>query len=465
MDIMLCPVTEKYTDLLDRQEYVDKMLNVAEILSNNKKNSCYAINGAWGVGKTFVLNMFEEQATILGKEGETLPRYLIFRYNCWEYDYYDEPVIAIVASILDQIDDKETVIPQNVKDKIVGVLKILATELFGKVLQIAEAKTSLPLEKVAKIIEAGFSQSAESISEANEYDHYFEFKTILNQLQDTISALAKEQTLIFIVDELDRCLPNYTIKVLERLHHLFYGIPNVQVILAIDKGQLEHVVKQIYGHDTDVNKYLAKFINFELKLNEGEFNEQINFETRFKEYTTQFEIPEREAKEQIAPGFIRTVFNGIDIRNRIAILDKCLLLHNMLYPDGEKMDIAVMCIEVLLAVINYVGVDTQKSADYFSIDHIFRMPATGTGTQEKPLKEGLQQIAEIYSKADDTEKVYYKEDRHNNYIFADDIWGILLSAYRLVIGYKKDQHLYSSRKTQQIIDTATDFWALLQTVS
>ena len=46
--------------------------------------------------------MFEEQAKRIGNEG---PRYILFHYNCWEYDYYEEPLVAIVASILDQIDE------------------------------------------------------------------------------------------------------------------------------------------------------------------------------------------------------------------------------------------------------------------------------------------------------------------------------------------------------------------------
>lgn len=57
------------------------------------------------------------------------------------------------------------------------------------------------------------------------------------------------------MDELDRCLPAYTIKVLERLHHIFTDIDNVIVIIAMDKKQVEHVVGQIYGvSDIDIDR-------------------------------------------------------------------------------------------------------------------------------------------------------------------------------------------------------------------
>ena len=43
----------KQLDLLGRQEFVDKLKDIALILSKNRKNVCYAINGGWGVGKSF----------------------------------------------------------------------------------------------------------------------------------------------------------------------------------------------------------------------------------------------------------------------------------------------------------------------------------------------------------------------------------------------------------------------------
>ena len=96
------------------------------------------------------------------------------------------------------------------------------------------------------------------------------------------------QTIIFVVDELDRCLPEYTIKVLERLHHLFDGISNVQVLLSIDIAQLKHVVRQIFGDETDVKNYLRKFIQFEVFLGEGVVNDKFN--ERFKQYTSHFQV-------------------------------------------------------------------------------------------------------------------------------------------------------------------------------
>ena len=50
-----------------------------------------------------------------------------------------------------------------------------------------------------------------------------------------------------MVDELDRCLPLYAIKVLERIHHVFNEIENVVVIVAMEKKQISNSLHQSMG--------------------------------------------------------------------------------------------------------------------------------------------------------------------------------------------------------------------------
>ena len=48
-------------DILNRNKFVDQLLNLTEALSANKASTCFALNGPWGSGKTFVLDMFQER--------------------------------------------------------------------------------------------------------------------------------------------------------------------------------------------------------------------------------------------------------------------------------------------------------------------------------------------------------------------------------------------------------------------
>jgi Cdc6-like AAA superfamily ATPase len=88
-------------DLLDRQEFVSKLIDILDFFSKHKKSCSFAIAGQWGAGKTFVIEKLEKQISQIISEEINDTRYIVFHYNCWQYDYYDEPAIAIISAMLD----------------------------------------------------------------------------------------------------------------------------------------------------------------------------------------------------------------------------------------------------------------------------------------------------------------------------------------------------------------------------
>ena len=48
-------------DILQRDEFVKQLERMIENISENKVSTCFAINGKWGSGKTFVLDMLQER--------------------------------------------------------------------------------------------------------------------------------------------------------------------------------------------------------------------------------------------------------------------------------------------------------------------------------------------------------------------------------------------------------------------
>lgn len=462
------PVIEesKKLDLLDRQEFVDRMLTITKVLSDSKKNACYAVNGDWGVGKSFVLDMFEEQAGKVGVEGETRSRYLIFRYNCWEYDYYEEPLVAIVASMLDQIDEQVDLLSVDIKTRIVAALKVIGKGLTKRAIQLFEEKTGVDLEQTVEVLIDGGEAAKKKVKESHEYDQYFDFKKNLKKLRETMAFLSAEQTVIFIVDELDRCLPEYTIKVLERLHHLFEGIPNVQVILSIDVGQLEHVVRQIYGENTDAKNYLRKFIQFELILDTGNLNNK--FSEKFEEYTEHFSIQSPTTADVEVLEFIKLIFYSMDMRSRISIISRCELLHHFLIDDGT-VDSSYMCLEILLVLLKDSGFDHDRVKN-FSISSVFN-PAYFV----RELPEGIKALSEKFksNRASDANQQKLYESGYSSfleqtigYVNAGCLLGKLLCAFRVIAGIEKDnyQYIQNERDFYAFLDDARKCWSFLEMI-
>lgn len=111
-------------DILRRGAFVEQLIEMMISLSENKSFACFALNGKWGSGKSFVLDMLEEKLQAVQCESTTLRRFFVIRYNCWKYDYYEEPLIAIVAAMIDIIESQINLFPDGEEKRtVIGILK------------------------------------------------------------------------------------------------------------------------------------------------------------------------------------------------------------------------------------------------------------------------------------------------------------------------------------------------------
>lgn len=86
-------------------------------------------------------------------------------------------------------------------------------------------------------------------------------------LREAISEFVEGENpkILFLVDELDRCRPDYAISYLETTKHIF-DIKGTVFILAADRQHLENSAKTAFGADLDFDEYYRKFIHREVSL-------------------------------------------------------------------------------------------------------------------------------------------------------------------------------------------------------
>ena len=245
-------------DVLGREEIINSITDLIGKLSDKKSSSCFSIDGKWGVGKTYILNALIEKLKYHIDENGNI-KYSIFCYDCWKYDYYDEPIIAIVSVLMDEILSSDNTEKRKV------VLKELANLAKDVCADVANKISGIDFDSLLD----------EDDNNRKEIDSLFPLKREIKNVRRKLAEYAQNHTLVLFVDELDRCLPEYSIKVLERLHHIFYGIENIIVVIALDGKQLEHSVKNIYGIEIDYDRYIKKFIDFQVKIDEGHPNDSI----------------------------------------------------------------------------------------------------------------------------------------------------------------------------------------------
>ena len=332
-------------DLLNRQETIDQIMQLLNIVSDNHSSYTFALDGSWGTGKTFVLNRLMKQLLDY-QDGE---KFVVFHYNCWQYDYYEEPLVAIVAAMLDSVDQEKHIFSQNLREKAKLGMAAAKPILERIAKDFIEKNIGIEIKDVMALINSGaasLKEFEEGESNAYDYDKYYSFKSAIHSAKEGIRSLSQDRTVVVIVDELDRCLPNYAIKVLERLHHLFSEMENSAVVFAVDKGQLNQTVQQIFGIGTDTTKYLRKFINFEIRLDTGRIDS--GFAEKYADYFAMFDNSIVESDFSFDKYF-SALFAGVDARSQERIMERIKTVHMLLFPDTKK-DYSFMCFEVMWLV-------------------------------------------------------------------------------------------------------------------
>ncbi len=249
-------------DKIGRREFVDKIASCVDHLAEDR-NICIAIDGEWGSGKSFVMGMLYEMLNANDS-------YLVVRYDAWECSFYDEPLFAIFSSILDCAKEKLSLLPGGKKG-----LKAVGKEI-GKDALEELSKKSGKLGNLATFIKGflkyiGIYKHGATIDTSDERSKEFKsYQSYLKEVQDSLNEYTthsdyqgKKNKLIILVDELDRCLPDMQLKILERLHHLF-DVKNCAVICAINEASVAKNVETTYG--VDGYEYLRKFFDLTYKL-------------------------------------------------------------------------------------------------------------------------------------------------------------------------------------------------------
>lgn len=317
-------------DVLDREAFVKQIVDLAMVLSEKHKNCCFAIEGEWGSGKSFVLENIQECLQPEQSEETGADRFFVVRYDCWKYDYYEEPIVAIISVLRDQIDQYINLLTDDAKRVLLETVKNTITKI---AVEAIKAKTGIDMDGVGEVPEG----------DVKIYDKYFGFQKVVKKVQNQIEKISQTQTVVIMVDELDRCLPLYAIKVLERIHHVFNEIENVVVIVAMEKKQISNSLHQIYGDEMDVDRYLKKIIAFSFKLDNGSAH---NFIEKYASYMEMFDIKERDGLEE----FLKEITANIDIRTQEKIFEKAENLHRLLATQ-EKMDSGILAFEILTLCI------------------------------------------------------------------------------------------------------------------
>jgi predicted KAP-like P-loop ATPase len=234
---------ETENDKLNFRPYVETLVSIVE----NIEIMPYTIGifGKWGSGKTSFMKMMKAE---LDKREE----YLTVWFNAWKFNRQEEIWTSLFEAIAMTLQKKRK-INSNIRAKLDDLLKradyIKLMSCIGK-----SILTRRP----------DFSEFLDSFGTKRNVESIVEFEKRLSDiLKDS-----KIEKLVIFVDDLDRCLNENVVSILESMK-LFLSSEECIFILGIDREKAEKAIERRYENEynkEDSSEYLRKIIQLPFNI-------------------------------------------------------------------------------------------------------------------------------------------------------------------------------------------------------
>ena len=244
-DISIDPEFPYQNDLLNRKEYA---ANLSELIGKTESPCVIAIDAAWGTGKTTFIKMWTKD--LINQS------FSVVEFNAWKNDYSGNAMVALSVELTKELQIL------GLQSDTVEKLKKGAVEIFEKSIVAGVKLATSGILDISPLLNGNqkFSEGLQNYIDSREL-----LENFIENLKSYAKGLEKEKPLIVVIDELDRCRPLYAIELLETAKHLF-SVENVIFVLAVNRRELGHSIKAIYGNEFDSQQYLRRFIDVNIPL-------------------------------------------------------------------------------------------------------------------------------------------------------------------------------------------------------
>lgn len=360
-------------DLLGRRETVQVLTSIVRSI----EGPCVlSVDAAWGAGKTTFLKMWAQDL-----RNEDFP---VVEFNAWETDFSEEPFIALSTELTEglkdygyadgsvraKINDMTQKTKEVARSLVPGIIKAAAAgvPLVGG--ELGQALASLVEEKLNS-----YEQARKSVKT---------FRSSLQGMANTLSDFKGGRPLVVVIDELDRCRPSYAVELLEVAKHIF-AVEHVVFVLGVNRSELAHSVKALYGNEFDATGYLGRFFDLDFRLPEPGRVEYINAMLQETGINDCLERPqerhrsiEMEKETEVARNFLQAFFATPDLSLRqigqaIHRLGLVFASLGEEQPLFARMTIVMFILRVLDLELYQRFVDSEAS-DLEVADAVFNLP-------------------------------------------------------------------------------------------
>ena len=350
--IFTAPRAEPFVnDLLEREESVEVLTRVVSSIIGP---CVIAVDAPWGAGKTAFLTMWARHL-----RNQEFP---VVEFNAWETDFSGDPFVALTSELTEglKLYTPEQVVPlyQSVRQKGAELLSkvrnlaplavgIIAPAVASQVPELG-AVTGPVAAIVGHSIPPGSSSTSDSGAVASfseeRLEEYEQSKALVKEFNELLGKLARalsksngNKPLVILIDELDRCRPSYAVELLESAKHLF-SVDHIVFVLGVNRAQLAHSVRALYGHEFKAEEYLKRFVDLEYELPAAdrtqfitEMLSSVGFDTFFERTADRYAQTDRRQISLLLLRFFRA--SDLDLRSTAQALHRFGLVLSSLSDD------------------------------------------------------------------------------------------------------------------------------------
>jgi predicted KAP-like P-loop ATPase len=264
-------------DLLGYRHLIDIIFNLSQ--APHLLPATIGVFGDWGSGKSSLLKMVSSKLSLDENN-------LVLTFNGWLFEGYDDAKAALMETILDEI-SRRAKLTVKAKRLILGLLgRVKWLRVLGAGVKMGAGFLAAGPAGLAAVSGMEFKELVEKAAETFEgldeqkIEDYFtkedQAKTLrrgIREFRKEFGELLKEtkiKTLVVIIDDLDRCLPDTIIETLEAIK-LFLFVENSAFILGADERLIKYAVRRRFpelpGEKVEVGRdYLEKLIQYPIRI-------------------------------------------------------------------------------------------------------------------------------------------------------------------------------------------------------
>ncbi len=246
-------------DIFGRKKLHDIIMRVATNAPD--KSLVLALNDEWGNGKTSFVKMMSSEIN-----KNHADNFDVIYFDAFENDYQSDPFVALTSKIYSLI-KKEDGKLKNLGKELLSIGKKLGASfaLNGAKFAVSTFTSGLvsgnALEKASDAISDSLTSPIEEYIEEKIKTSESELATI-EQFRALLTKIHTEcgKKIIFIIDELDRSRPDFSLDLLEKIKHIF-SVEGFVFLLVVNREQFEKSIECRYG-SINTRLYLNKFIHY-----------------------------------------------------------------------------------------------------------------------------------------------------------------------------------------------------------